>query len=618
MMRGNRARSPEGDRRRRYDPRDPRQPPPQGPPPPAMPAYNQPPPEESRRARTPSPTFSFSSSSDSSLLDISRYKDTKQFGGILGTFFRAPSEKNRQRRRAKKKRRVLYFGNSSSSSVNSDLAYGAGYIKGTKTRSFSPQERRASQEFRRTSQEFRRTSQEFRRSSQEFSRPDAPPPLPARREREHQSARYKRDPDAEIMNLGRQLSDLARRQHEDDHRHSGRGKGLALGAAGAVGASMMASKYGRHKQDGTRGMGGSKPHRNSSDDESDWEDASEDESSSSDGADSVLAYGGGNAASHATKPAVVAVAATATAAAAAGMSTYRPSTDSPSIYRDYGEKSSVVDPRLFGPYNSLRGMINTPCGFGDLQQASSYQRSSAPITNERPIYPAPPPATTRFDASRTSISSRQDLPHHAQPAPVTLQQPIPKAPVSSKVYNAEKFEDVSRKDSRHSREQSDEKSHWGEVAAVGLAAAAIGTAVASSSSRKDEKRERRDARVEEKRDRDSRRHRDEEGYQDSKRRERDEERQLRQQEKERRKSKREPESSNYADDRDPKRSSRFDDHDDTLKKRKDKEMEVVVMPHQDLVSYKRRGEDILVEREPETRVEIRKHEPETRVEIRQA
>ncbi|KAH6898782.1 hypothetical protein B0T10DRAFT_119179 [Thelonectria olida] len=632
MMRGNRNRSPDGDRRRHYDPRDSRQPPVNygQPSQPTMPSYNHPPPQyqqqqtppESHRQHQrgpPSPTFSFTSTSSEDVVDISRYKDTKQFGGILGTFFRAPSEKHR-RRKAKQTRRVLYFGNSSSSSVNSDLAYGQGYLKRAKSRSFSPRSRRSSQEHRR---------------------PEMPPQLPSRRERDH-APKHKRSADEEIMALGRQLTGLAKRQqHEEEHRHSGKGKvALALGA-GAVGASMLVSKYGRSKQSSgyssSRGIGSSRPQRSDSDDESDWEDASDDESSSSsDGSDSVLAYGA--TASQVARPAALAAAAVGGAAATAGaMSYYRYGAESSSAHAS-SHKSSVVDPQLFGPYNSLRGMINTPCGFGDRDQSSRYHYSST-------THHVSTSDSTRLDAHRTSAtsSSRQDTSQHpVRPAPVPIQQPIPIVPVSSKVYNAEKYEErrdsrhsrekfdakyEERRDSHYSREKSDEKDGWGKAAAAGLAAAAIGTAVvASSSSRKEEKeesrrydeerRERRDDRVEEKWDRENQRYGDEKRNRDSKRKDRLNERMQKEFERDKDTStskydsytsKYDSYTSKYSDDQELKRSSRHDDHDDTLRKRKEKETAVVVVPHKDLVSYDRRGEETKVDYTFDSRNESHKY-----------
>ena len=93
------------------------------------------------RARAPSSSSSGSSSAASSLLDISRHYPSSRYGGFFRAFFRAPSERRRRARRSARanRRRDLYFagGNSSSSSVNSDLAYGHGYIPKMKGRNGS-------------------------------------------------------------------------------------------------------------------------------------------------------------------------------------------------------------------------------------------------------------------------------------------------------------------------------------------------------------------------------------------------------------------------------------------------------------------------------------------------
>ncbi|KAJ4216285.1 hypothetical protein NW759_009532 [Fusarium solani] len=501
-------------------------------PPQTHPAYNDPysPHPETRRPQTPSSIFSSSSDTSSSLLDISRFKDTKEYGGVFGTFFKAPSERVRQRlHKKKKKRRVLYFGNSSSSSVNSDLAYGQGYVKQPKSRTLSPRSRAsASAQGYASSSGYAQGYARRRRSSAEASDRDRTPTLPPRKAK---------TADEEIMALGQQLSNLARKSKEDEMRRasksSGKGKAAALGlAAGAAGAAM-ASRYGRRQG---HGLGNSKTRVETSDDDSDWEDASDDESSSttsdSDGAvsaaDSELAYG---TVGESLRPAVGVAAAAASASAAAAMagshshSGYHSSSD----YRRYGygyngEKTSIVDPRLFGPYNSLRGSINTPCGFRDEEQAAAYRRSSGSVASGpihmRDNYPGPSAEHSRFQSEQTSHSaSRQDLSHQVRPAPVPLQQPVPKVPVSSKVYETEKFEDSSRRESRNSRQRSDGK--WGDIAVEAAAVGAVGAAVAYTASRKESK-ERREYR-EDKRDHDSRRGRDEKRETDSKRQERIEE-----------------------------------------------------------------------------------------------
>jgi hypothetical protein len=72
---------------------------------------------------------SYSSSSTSSYIDISRSFPQNRFG--LHTFFTAPSERQRLRRQ---RSRLSKHSNSSSSSVNTDLAYGTGFIKRSKLR----------------------------------------------------------------------------------------------------------------------------------------------------------------------------------------------------------------------------------------------------------------------------------------------------------------------------------------------------------------------------------------------------------------------------------------------------------------------------------------------------
>ncbi|KAF4997775.1 hypothetical protein FGRMN_3613 [Fusarium graminum] len=503
-----------------------------------MPAYNDPRQSQQtpQRPQTPSSVFSSSSDTSTSLLDISRFKDTKQFGGVFGTFFKAPSERVKQRlhRKKPKKRRVLYFGNSSSSSVNSDLAYGNGYVKQPKSRTLSPrsQSRASGQGQGSVSGQFP-TNGHRRRSS---GGSDRTPRLPPR----------KKTADEEIMALGQQLSDLARRSKEDEQRlsrrSSGKGKAAALGlAAGAAGAAMT-SRLGKEKKSPKgKGKGKSKHRVDTSDDGSDWEDwedASDGESSSSDdagsAADSELAYG---TVGESIKPAVGVATAAGSAAAAAAMANSRRTSghSQSSEYRRYDDRGSIVDPRLFGPYNSLRGSINTPCGFRDERQAEVYRRDSANFEFGSPIqmrdlHSDPTSGHNRVDSGQFSASGYNRVgsgqfsasshnrfgsgqfsasgPHQdpsPRPAPAPLQQPVPKLPVSSKVYETEKLDDVNGKNSRQPRREPSDARTWSGVAAAGLAAAAAGAAIASSS-RKDT----HESRDEKKYDRDDRDRREQE------------------------------------------------------------------------------------------------------------
>ncbi|KAF5591802.1 uncharacterized protein FSUBG_10383 [Fusarium subglutinans] len=473
-------------------------------PPQPVPGYNNPyqqPQNNSQRPQTPSSVFSSASDTSTSLLDISRYKDTKQFGGVFGTFFKAPSDRVKQRlhRKKKQKRRVLYFGNSSSSSVNSDLAYGQGYVRQPKSRTLSPRSQsRASGQGYAFSPGHGPSQEHRRRSSGGSDRASRPTPR-------------KKTADEEIMALGQQLSDLARRSKEDEQRLSSRGSGKGKAAAlGLAAGAAMASSYGRQKH-GSRGLGSSKQRVDTSDDDSDWEDASDNESSSSDdagsAADSELAYG---IVGESIKPAAGAAAAAGTAVATTAMASSRKPSGQSLVFdpRRYGDRGSIVDPRLFGPYNSLRGSINTPCGFQDEEQAAAYRRDSASLETGGPIqmrdvYPVRISDPYRFDRGQFPTSDkRQDS--STRPAPVPLQQPVPKQAVSSKVYNAEKFDDINRREPRQRKSEQPDGKSWAGVATTGLAAVAVGTAVASSASSRKDNSENRDGRKHDRADRDRR------------------------------------------------------------------------------------------------------------------
>src|SRR5207249_1891134 len=117
------------------------------------------------------------------------------------------------------------------------------------------------------------------------------------------------------------------------------------------------SRHNTSDSHGARGLGSSKPHRRHDSDESDWESASDDDgggSSSGDDFDAGLAYGSAQFSSthlpatklptHTAAPAII-------------------SQPPPEDIRPPNRKASAVDPAMFGPVNSLRGYINTPCGF---------------------------------------------------------------------------------------------------------------------------------------------------------------------------------------------------------------------------------------------------------------
>ena len=609
-----------------------------------MPSHNSPYQQQQQqnpqRPQTPSSVFSSSSDTSTSLLDISRFKDTKQYGGVFGTFFKAPSDRVKQRlhRKKSKKRRVLYFGNSSSSSVNSDLAYGNGYVRQPKSRTLSPRS-------------------QSRTSGQGYA-PAAAGPGPSQGRRRSSGGsdraarltpKKKKTADEEIMALGQQLSNLARRSKEDEERQArkasgkGKGKAAAMGlAAGAAGAAMV-SQYGKNG----RGANNLKQRVESSDDEDDWEDASDDEdgddSSSSDGAgsggDSELAYG---TVAESSEPAFGGA-----AAAAAYMADHRRQSsygyDSSPEYRRHGDRGSIVDPRLFGPYNSLRGSINTPCGFRDENEAAAYRRDSANFGNGGPIQMQDMySGSNRYDGDRFSTPIAQQDPS-VRPPPVPLQQPVPKVPVSSKVYDAEKVDDANRRDQRQRRSEQPEEKSWGGAAAGGIAAAAAAAGVAMASSSKKDGREPRD---EQQRDRDDRelqqrlekerqraleleeqklrelerqkaraQQRAQHPETEAERHERLEKERARNMKWEREYREMQPEAiiPNYNNER---KSSRYNDHDDTPKDRNEKEksnVDVVVAPKRDQNEGKpfgiQYGSEFQLEREPSVKSQPSERKP---------
>lgn len=397
-----------------------------------------------------------------------------KFGGIFNTFFRAPSEQRKRRRRKKQKARILSFGNSSSSSVNSDMAYGRGYIDRDKSQLTSPRPQGYA------------SPSLYRAEPTDAHQQQPRPPMPRDKT------------DEEILEIGRQLQDIARRQNEHDLKSASKSRAsqLAGTAAGAAAAAAAFSHFhSKSKSDTkTRGSGTSKPNENASSSDDDWESASEDEATTTDDSDNGLAYGSS------IKPSKSA----------------RISTEPPEQIKPPSRRSTIVDPRLFGPVNSLRGAVKSPCGFGeeDPRSAGSSRRHheetvaqvESPKTGKQPmqrIYPVPTSDPDKFDYDRSSVtSSRQDVPQRARPDPVPIQQPIPIVPLPPKVYDAERFEEEEeRRNSKQPRQPPKGRSAAeNAIAGVGIAAAAIGATMAAKRRDSGEYIERRDDRRSEVRD----------------------------------------------------------------------------------------------------------------------
>ncbi|KAI0136582.1 hypothetical protein BJ170DRAFT_589556 [Xylariales sp. AK1849] len=513
-----RRRSPESSRRRRKERRDSRE---------QLAQTQQIPvaaPYEMQRYETPqmrsrvlsTSESSSSSSTSSSLLDISR-KEPRKFG--LQSFFSGSEQSSRHQRRVRKKRsrRMFRFGNSSSSSVNSDLAYGKGYI-----------------DRRRTSRDFTPPKQHKpRRDGSDLERPHPP---------------KRAQTDEEIIELGRKFAEIARQQNHEDMRAAGRHRPSTLVGAATALSQFHRTNSGPHLD---RGIGGSRPSHGSPDD-SEWESASEDESSSEE--DSGLAYGstvhlptGAHHELHISSPPI------------------------PSQPVEYGRmlqhKPSIVDPRLFGPHNSLRGHVHTPCGFDKVDRKTlrdNYEPSAAPRPNAsiapsdsyeaRPlqtVYAVPTSDPNVFRAGRGSVISVEQGPSRSRPAPVPIQQPKPIAPVFSKVF------DTMETDPKYPRRTSSSGSALVGAAAVGLAGAALAGALDRKDDRKDDREKYRD----ERRDRER----------DEKRRSKHSDSKYGDEGDEKRRSK-DP-VSKYADERDEKRQSRDDYRDDRHERRREKEKE---------------------------------------------
>lgn len=327
--------------------------------------------------------------------------------------------------------------------------------------------------------------------------------------------------DEEIVRIGRQLSELARAQNRQDLEAAGRHRPSQLAAAGAgLGALYLHSA----QQSNARGLGSSRPSRRNDSDDEDWESASDDDDDSSGSDfDAGLAYGSVPHFSNPNLPPSIA-----------------PLPGQPSIVserpaeaiRPPDRKSSAVDPALFGPENSLRGYINTPCGYrpGEYPyQQHQPPPSSAPPHHQHQHDPIPPTGSASIEASSRSMrqvyavatadpnnfeaasssvtsipqvhrtdsySSRpggyaasappQEPTYVSRPAPVPIQAPKPRIPVSPQT-----LEDKRSVVEQQRRVVSDDfPSPALVVAGLGAAAVAAGAAAAianSSSSGRDKR-----------------------------------------------------------------------------------------------------------------------------------
>lgn len=350
--------------------------------------------------------------SDCSLLDISReYPLSKGTGSRIVAFFTAPAE---HRRLKKKRTRILRFVNSSSDSVNSDLAYGKGYIRksrrhrkreGSSSVSSQSQTGGASGSWS-SSVNSRRSSRSYPEkhdirhqltlaagtgaglvvsagASQLVSEcgpgeerhqlNDFTEKYHKRRNGSYFKLPKRKNSDEEILELGRQLRQFAKEQNLVEQRAAGaRTPSNMTSTAQWLHKARVKRKqkkeledflHGRddypvaHSDSSIRGIGQSCPHDSSLDEEDDeeWEDMSDDEEISSIGSselNSGLAYGSANSSGdNVSYP-------------------YGSSTEQLAYggWNPFGRHRDVVDPRLMHPDNSIRPFVDEACGFGEPEE----------------------------------------------------------------------------------------------------------------------------------------------------------------------------------------------------------------------------------------------------------
>ncbi|RDW74079.1 hypothetical protein BP5796_07521 [Coleophoma crateriformis] len=387
--------------------------------------------DERQRMRSRNDSISLSSSSSSSYIDISRTFPRNRIGGVIKTFFSTPSE-HRRRLRRRRSGRLASHSNSSSSSINSDLAYGTGFLK-------KPKHRHA----RSRKGKERETGRE------------------SDRERERPGLGRRAATDAEIIAVGAGLAALAKKQNDMDLRHARDGKTSEIYMSKETRESRIRGESGP-----SRGLLPSKVSYGSDTfDEDGWESASDAESEYS--VDSKLAYG-----------------------SVVNASVWGPTPRPPQPRRT----DSIVDPRLFGPNNSLHGLVTEPVGFQDVdihyhsdfgqspEVPLPHPESNSSTTNItlQQVFPIGTSDPSRFEAGRGSVVSSRPEGYVSRPAPIPIQQPQPVTPVSQSVYEPVY---ATRSESGGILKKSSSSSGRGkslaEAALAGVAGAAIGAALSS-------------------------------------------------------------------------------------------------------------------------------------------
>lgn len=456
-------------------------------------------------------TTSASSSTSSSLVNVSR---RSRFG--IRNFFALSSVKKVKKRRSFKRK------NYSTSSVDSDLAYGNGYVSRSSIESThrpSPSQHQQIPQYPQHHQPY--TPGAFSHVSGAYPAPPGPysphhysqhghhpgqgypPPLPHQYGQPHPRQGPNVGPDGppvlkrvqtdeEIIAIGRKLSDLARAENLRDLERQGKSRPSRM-----VATATAVSAFHRKNSGGIRGISSSRPNKSqSSSSDEEWESASDSDSDSdspSSDSDSGLAYGSMPRFSDPILPPLTALAGTAgVMGAAIGAGSLAPTiiSERPSeAIRPPDRKPSAVDPAMFGPVNSLRGYVNTPCGFRPGEYVSPVQSQyQSPalahrVTAENPI---PLPGS----ASNEALVQRQRQQQHGfdQPitatnlgTPVQIQAPRPRIPVSPQVLEERghhREHEISTGSPKKRRERERERDKESSIsAALPAVVGAIGAAV---------------------------------------------------------------------------------------------------------------------------------------------
>ncbi|RKF72340.1 hypothetical protein GcM1_248084, partial [Golovinomyces cichoracearum] len=383
-------------------------------------------------------TGSSFSSSSSSYLEISRSRSVERSG--ISTIFKAPLEHKYRAKKKKKKTRKTFFpfgNNSSSSSVNSDLAYGTGFIKVPKGQVRS-QKSKETPEGSRSKERHSKENHYGRLTQKEHT---------AQAGSSSERSSYSGSDGRHIKEKARQKRRIANRsskKHLDDAAMTAEIMAVGAGLAKLDKESNKANlTSAQRKSPRYKGMASGNSYKSTrsetkydSDDAAEWESAYDTESDSS--VDSILAYGsesqkswslfGGKKQEKKMSPKKF-------RSDRKAHGTIMKDVGDNVHDRDLGPNSykKRIEYRKRHPENEIPGLSYS---FDQIStNPKKIDKVRGPVTSRlNPLVPSNTHGSTRFDSREVDHL----IPERSRAAPIQIIQPQPITPVSQSVYEPEK------------------------------------------------------------------------------------------------------------------------------------------------------------------------------------